>query len=132
MVKERPMQEKSTFQTTIETELGRWMAQVEEYSKKIEELKAKAEHLERDAKLQYLEQIKDLENKVVSLKTKMAEGQQRFDEIKSASEEAWGELKTGSQLAWDDLVFGVNAAWKEIRSTLDSASSKLQERIQKK
>ena len=126
------MGEKSTFQTATEEQLTKWKAQIEEHAKKVDDLKARAEELELGAKLQYLEQIKQLENKIESVKGDISEGEQRLKNIKEAGEEAWEELKEGSQHAWDDLVTGVNGAWAEVKSSIDVASSKIHDRISPK
>ena len=126
------MSEKETFQTAIEEQLDKWKIQIKENSHKLDELKAKAELLEAEAKIQYLEQIKALENKIDAVKSKMTEGEHRVEKIKEAGEEAWEEVQTGSQNAWDDLVLGVNNAWGEVKSSVDAASSKIQDRTSKK
>lgn len=126
------MSEKETFQTAIDEQLDKWKLQIKEHSHTLDELKAKAEKLEAAAKLEYLEQIKELENKIGAVKGKMAEGEQRVEQIKTAGEEAWEEIKAGSQSAWDDLAHGVNTAWGEVKDSFESASSKMQDRVSKK
>lgn len=126
------MSEKDTFQTAAEKQLGKWKAQVKEHAQKIDELKARADKLEAEAKLQYLEQLKELEKKIESLRGNITEGEKRLDSIKEAGEEAWEELKEGSQNAWDNLVVGVNDVWAEIKSSVDLASTKIQGRMNKK
>ncbi len=125
------MGEHETFQTEIEKQLHQWQTLIENQSKAIDSLKRQAEQLEPDAKLQYLERIKELENKIETVKDKMIDAQQQLDTIKSAGEEAWEEVKTGSQHAWDDLALGFNKAWEEMTTSFDQASSKMQKRIPK-
>ena len=126
------MSDKETFQTAIEEQLEKWKTQIDLHSQKLDELKLKAENLEAEAKLQYLEQIKELEVKIEDVKSKMGEGEHRLATIKDAGEEAWEEVKAGSQNAWENMALGVNNAWKEVRSSFDLASSKIQDRISKK
>jgi len=128
----RPMSEKEAFQTTIEQQLQEWQSQTDEYSSKLEGLRSKASQLESDVRLQHLEQIKEVEERIEAVNMKIAEGQQRLESIKSGGEEAWEEMKTGSQHAWDDLVKGFNKAWGEIKTSSDLASSRIQDRVKKK
>lgn len=126
------MSKKETFQTDIEKQLEEWKAQIAEHSSRIEELKIKAEKLEGEAKLQYLEQIKEIENKMEAVIATMTKGESRLVEIKEAGEEAWAEVKDGSQSAWNDLVVGVNTAWGEVKDSFEAASSKIQDHVSKK
>lgn len=126
------MRTQETFQTNIESQLEQWNAQLEAHSQKIEELRAKAEKLENEAKVQYLAQIKELENKLEVVKSKIADGQKRLDKLKLAGQEAWEDVKVGGQSAWDEMMGGINKAWGEVKTSFDSASSKLQNRTNKK
>ena len=125
------MIEKQKFQTNIEKQILEWQAQMNEYSERIKEFKVKAEQLEEESKLQYLEQIQELEHRIDAVKNKIADGQQRLDTLKSAGDEAWEEVKVGSEKAWDELVQGINTAWGEVKTSLDLASSKIQDRLPK-
>ncbi|GJL48860.1 MAG: hypothetical protein NPIRA01_00870 [Nitrospirales bacterium] len=126
------MSEKEAFQTTIEQQLQEWQSQIDEYSSKLDGLRRKASQLESDVRLQHLEQIKEVEERIEAVNIKIAEGQQRLESIKSGGEEAWEEMKTGSQHAWDDLVKGFNKAWGEIKTSSDLASSRIQDRTKNK
>ncbi|MDT7043767.1 hypothetical protein [Candidatus Nitronereus thalassa] len=126
------MSDKETFQMEIEEQLEKWKSQIDSHSQKLHELKLRAEKLEAEAKLQYLEQIKELEVKIEDVKSKMGEGEHRLATIKDAGEEAWDEVKTGSQNAWEDMVRGVNKGWDEVRSSFELASSKIRDGISKK
>ena len=126
------MGEKDIFQAGIEQQLRQWQTQIESASYTIADLKEKAGHVESDAKHEYLDHIQKLENKIAFAKAKIEEGQQRLESIKAAGEEAWEEIKTGSQQAWGDLTQGLNEAWDAMKTSVDQASSKIQDRIPKK
>ena len=126
------MSGKTTMQTTIEEQMETWKAQVAELSKKIADMKAKAEELEDETKQEYLKHIKDLENKIEDVKAKLAQGQRQFNTIKDAGEEALEDVKTGGQHAWQNFTHGVSTAWTEVKTSFDQASSKLEDKIPKK
>ena len=77
------MAEKEIFQYKIEKQLQEWKVQINEHMMRIEEFKAKAEQLETDAQLQYLEQIRKLEKRIDAVKDKIVEGEQKLDSLKT-------------------------------------------------
>ncbi len=126
------MGDKENFQAGIEQQLRQWNIQLEGASQTIADLKGKADHLESDAKHDYLAHIQELEDKIAATKAKMDEGQQRLETMKFAGEEAWEEIKTGSQQAWGDLALGLNEGWAALKTSINQASSKFQDRIHEK
>ena len=126
------MGNKDNFQAGIEQQLSQWNTQLEGASQTIADLKGKADQLESDAKHDYLAHIQELENKIAETKAKMDEGQQRLDTMKIAGDEAWEEIKTGSQQAWGDLALGLNEGWDALKTSVDRASSKIQDQTSKK
>ena len=110
---------------TIQQQFAQWKDHLESYHGKLEELKLKAQGLEQEAKLEYLQKLKDLENKIVTAQGKLEEQQTKYENLKEVSEEAWSEFKTGGQMAWDELKTGIEGAWEEMKTAVDSASSTL-------
>lgn len=69
-------------------------------------MKAKADNLKADAKIDYYKTID-------ALKDKHAEASAKLHELKSASDNAWEEIKKGAEKAWD-----------EVKSTFHNSASK--------
>jgi len=78
-------------------------AQLDEWSAKIEVLKAKADKVKADARVDYSKQLEELRIKKNAANAKLAE-------LKKAGDEAWEDLKTGVESAWDSLGKAVKAA----------------------
>jgi hypothetical protein len=94
------MADKQAYQQKMEAQLDEWSA-------KIDVLKAKSEKASADAKIQYHQQIENLQNK-------KAKAQDKLRELKEASEGAFESLKDGIDSAWDDF-----------KNSLEEALSKL-------
>ena len=77
-------------------------AQAQEWTAKIDQLKAKASQADADARLEIQERIKDLEDA-----RNDAEG--RLEELASAGEDRWQDLKKTA----DDAVAGVERKLSE-------------------
>lgn len=90
------MSQKQAYQEKMEAQLKEWGA-------KIDELKAKAEKAEADAKLEYHKRIDGLQAKRNAVEAKLAE-------VKASGEEAWENLKDGAERAWNELRSAVNEA----------------------
>lgn len=116
---------KEVYQQKIETQLTDWESTVQEYSIKIKELKAKAETLEGQAKLECHERLGVLEDKIKGLQTKLESGKHEYEKVKAASEEAWEDVKVGTEQAWDNVKSGVESGWSSLKEAMDKATSKL-------
>ncbi|GJQ50784.1 hypothetical protein KsCSTR_30960 [Candidatus Kuenenia stuttgartiensis] len=71
-------------------------AQLREWRSKIENLKAKADKANAEAKIEYYKNIDSLENDYKALQGKL-------QQLKSAAEESWEDIKAGSETAWEAL-----------------------------
>ncbi|WP_447969208.1 hypothetical protein [Nitrospira sp. M1] len=119
---------KETYQEKIDQTIQEWAAQLEAYSTKLEHLKVKAEGLERSAKIEYLEKLKDLENRIASAYEKLEESRKKYEQLMEVSDGAWDDIKSGGQMAWDDLKSGIESAWDDFKIAFDSASEKFSEK----
>jgi len=81
-------------------------AQFDEWSAKIEVLKAKAEKAGADVKVDYQKTIEDLQKKKTNAKQKLQ------------------ELHTASDDAWEDLQDGLKGAWSSFGAAIESAVSR--------
>jgi predicted nucleic acid-binding Zn-ribbon protein len=71
-------------------------AEVELAHVKLAELKAKVKNSAADARIEYENQIEDLEQKINTTNAKLKE-------LSEASEDAWENLKDGVESAWSKL-----------------------------
>ena len=78
-------------------------AQMEEWNSEIDKMKAKADKADADAKLNYYEQIEELN-------TKQQAAQEKLRELKNSGEDAWEDLKAGFELARVSLREAVTSA----------------------
>jgi multidrug resistance efflux pump len=78
-------------------------AQLREWSAKIDELKAKTDQAKAEVKIEYYEQIEELQSKQAVARTKL-------QELSNSGEQAWEELKPGLEHAWNDLKTAVEKA----------------------
>lgn len=90
------MSQKQAYQEKMEAQLKEWGA-------KIDELKAKAEKAEADAKLEYHKRIDGLQAKRNAAEAKLAE-------VKASGEETWENLKEGVEGAWNEFKSAVSDA----------------------
>jgi len=74
---------------------------INDAASKINELKAKKETVEADAKSKYEQSIKDLESKKVELEAK-------FKELEKVSDEKWDEAKKAFSSASDSFKKGIS------------------------
>ncbi len=77
--------------------------QLKEWSVKIGQWAARAEHAEERVKQEYARQIQDL-------RARQDAAQAKWKALKAASEEAWPLLKDGADRAWPDLKTAYEAA----------------------
>jgi uncharacterized coiled-coil DUF342 family protein len=78
-------------------------AKLDEWSAEIDKLKAKADKAGAESRIEYQNQIKNLQQK-------RREAEKKADELRSAGEGAWEDLKVGVQLAWDSMEEAVKSA----------------------
>jgi hypothetical protein len=90
---------REAYQKKMESQFKEWEA-------KINQLRARAEKVSAEVKIEYYEQI-------YTLRTKQAAARNKLQELKKAGGHAWQDLKAG-----------VETAWKELKSTADNAVSK--------
>jgi chromosome segregation ATPase len=83
------MATKEEYQTKME-------GQLKEVTAKLADLMAKADKAKSDARGQYDAQIK-------SVKDRIQETQNRLQQLKSSSGDAWTTLKDGTEKAWGEL-----------------------------
>lgn len=90
---------REAYQKKMESQFKEWEA-------KINQLRARAEKVSAEVKIEYYEQI-------YTLRTKQAAARSKLQELKKTGENAWQDLKAG-----------VETAWKELKNALDNAVSK--------
>ena len=84
-------------------------AKMKEWGLKLEELKARAEGAQAEAKIKMKEEITALTEKQKAV-------QKKLHQLKEAGEDAWEDMKTGVENAWDDIARALNAAKSKIGS----------------
>jgi hypothetical protein len=99
--KEIVMNRKQAYEERLRAELDEWTA-------KIDVLKAKADKAEAGAKLKYYETIEELQSKQVLARDKLRR-------LHEASGDAWIDLKKGVESAWSDLGDAVRSATSRFR-----------------
>lgn len=87
---------KEAYQDKLEAQLQEWTA-------KLDQLKAKADGAEAEAKIEYYKQID-------GVRAKVAVAQEKLNELKTSSGEAWETLKCGVESVWTDLRTAVEGA----------------------
>jgi hypothetical protein len=75
-------------------------AEVELAQAKLAKLKAEAKNSAANVRIEYENQIEELEQKIGATKTKLKE-------LSEASEEAWEHMKSGAESAWNTLSAAV-------------------------
>jgi len=83
-------------------------AQIKQYSAKLAEMRGKATETHADMKLEYLNQVENLEGKMDGLKEK-------YEQLKKSSESSWEDIKEGTENAWDELKESVVKAKKHFK-----------------
>ena len=78
-------------------------AKLDEWSAEIDKLKAKADKAEAESRIEYQNQIKNLQQR-------RREADKKLDELRSAGEGAWEDLKAGAELAWGAMEEAVKSA----------------------
>ena len=90
------MNMKESYQQKLQAQLDQWNAD-------IDKLKAKADKVDADIKLEYYEQIEDLRVKQQAARDSLAN-------LMSASDDAWEDLKAGVESAWFTLGEAIERA----------------------
>lgn len=116
-----------TLKTSIETDLREWEINIEKFRVQLDMLKARAEELTGEARLNYLEQIQSLEKRINATQEKLDQGKRHIEQMKACAEDAWEEIKEGSQVGWDDLKTGIGNVWEELRRSMDFAARKIRD-----
>jgi len=80
---------RKAYEETLDTQVDEWNAQ-------IDLLRAKADTIRAEVKIEYCKTIEALQRKQNDAKAKLGE-------LKTSGDEAWEELKTGAENAWADV-----------------------------
>ncbi len=83
--------------------------QMKKLDKKIDDLKAKGEKLQGQAKTEWRDQME-------ALRIKRQQADQLLDELKAASGKSWEDFREGTTNAWQDLKTSIDAAAKRFTS----------------
>lgn len=78
-------------------------AKINEWNADIDKLKAKADQVEADSKIEYQKQMQ-------ALKGKRDEIEKKVSEISRSGENAWEDLKAGVDLAWEAMSEAIKSA----------------------
>lgn len=78
-------------------------ARLDEWNADIDRLKAKADKIEAESRLEYQKQIKNLRNK-------HRKAEQSLAKVREAGEDAWKDLRSGLQVAWDAMEEAIKSA----------------------
>jgi len=78
-------------------------AKLTQYNAKLAQLKGKAAEVQVDMKVEYLDQVENLEK-------------QRDEFMKKH-----GQLKAASERGWEDVKIGTEKAWNELEGAFDKA-----------
>jgi len=78
-------------------------AKLDEWNAEIDKLKAKADQVETESRMEYQNQIKNLQEK-------RGKAEKKITELQNAGEGAWEDLKAGAQLAWDAMEDALKSA----------------------
>ena len=88
---------------TKEAYIQKLHAKIDEWNADIDRLKAKADQVEANSKIEYQKQIQ-------ALKTNRDEIEKKISEISRSSENAWEDLKAGVDLAWEAMSEAIKSA----------------------
>jgi uncharacterized coiled-coil DUF342 family protein len=88
---------------TKEAYIQKLHAKIDEWNADIDRLKAKADQVEADSKIEYQKQLQ-------ALKSKRDEIEKKVSEISRSGENAWEDLKAGADLAWEAMSEAIKSA----------------------
>ena len=83
------MASKKAYQEMLEAQLKEWDA-------KIDLMRAKAEKMQAEVKIEF-------ENQLQALRAKRDEANAKLRDLQKRSEDAWEDLREGTQKAWDEF-----------------------------
>ncbi len=78
-------------------------AQLDEWALEYEKLKVRADKVKAEGQIEYQKELEEL-------RSKQKVAQEKLDEIKAASGDAWEDLKTGLESSWDSLSASLKSA----------------------
>jgi uncharacterized coiled-coil DUF342 family protein len=83
-------------------------AKIDEWNADIDKLRAKADQVEANSKIEYQKQVKALKSKRDEIKTKISE-------LSDSGEEAWEDLKAGVDLARQAMNEAIKSAISRLK-----------------
>ena len=95
------MSTKQAYEEKLQAKLDEWQAD-------IKKLKAKADQAKADAKLEYYEEIENLERKREELR-------QKLSDLKKSGGDAWSDVKAGIESAWSSLEGAFSKAFDRFK-----------------
>lgn len=95
------MSDKQDYIEKLEAQANVWRTQ-------IAQLEARVDKAEVDAKHEYTKQLQQLQERVDQF-------DQKIDEMKKSSDDAYGELKQGAEQAWNDIGNAFSNALEQIK-----------------
>ncbi len=90
------MDKRKSYEQRLEAELNEWSA-------KIDVLKAKAAKTKSDVEINFAEEIAILE-------AKRSNAREKLRQFQEAGDDAWEDLKSGIEKAWSDLGSAISEA----------------------
>ena len=93
--------QKQLYEQKIKAQLDQWNA-------RIDELKAKAAQKDAEARLDYQNQIEELQAKRDAF-------EQKLQDLQKSSEDAWEEISQGVEKAWNELGKSFEAAFSKFK-----------------
>jgi flagellar hook-basal body complex protein FliE len=95
------------METNREAHQAKMKAQLDEWSAKLDVLKAKAAKAEAGAKI-------ELHKAMDEMNALQASAKQHLDQLASASADGWKDVKSGVEEAWTKFGAAVEATWKKV------------------
>lgn len=83
-------------------------AEIDQYSAKLAGMRGKANEVQADIKLEYLNRLEKLEGKRDGLKEK-------YEQLSKSSESSFGDIKEGTENAWKELKESISKATKHFK-----------------
>lgn len=83
-------------------------AQMREWTAKIDLLKARADQVEAEAKIEYSNRIEDIRQRKAAL-------QEKLKELRNASDAAWNDIREGTEKAAADLRDALQSALSKFK-----------------
>lgn len=83
--------------------LKQLQAQLDEWTANLAEMKAQADKLEAESRI-------ELQRQIEKIREQQAEARARMEELAKAGDDAWDDLTAGMEKAWDDLREAMESA----------------------